>query len=38
MFRCLFRPSRSEGSFTVVERGILFCLTLIFVEQMAMKI
>jgi hypothetical protein len=38
MFRWFFRPSKSEASFTAVERGILFYLTLIFVEQMAMKI
>ena len=38
MFRRFFRPSKNEASFTAVERGILFCLTLIFVEQMAMNI
>jgi len=38
MLRSLLRPSNGEASFTAVERGILFCLTLIFVEQMAMNI
>jgi hypothetical protein len=38
MFRSLLRHLKGEASFTAVERGILFCLTLIFVEQMAMKI
>jgi hypothetical protein len=38
MLRPLLRPSNSEASFTAVERGILLCLTLIFYEQMAMKI
>jgi hypothetical protein len=33
MYRWFLRLSESEASFTAVERGILFCWTLILVEQ-----
>jgi hypothetical protein len=38
MFRLFLRsPSKNEASFTPVERGILFAVTLIFAEQMLLK-
>ena len=34
MFQWFLGFSKSEASFTAVERGILFCWTLILVEQL----
>jgi len=37
MFRSRLRRTKNGASFTPVERGILFAVTLMFVEQMALR-